>query len=268
MENYTNTDQRIHLLSQVIAKANRTYVLKKEDDSHTCLYFDAVGSRMLGRWIESSSGSIILSFNIGNFNFEWLNDSFQVLNTVTIEGKTISEVEENISEKISELGLNPTGFRDKLHFKIPNYSFSKDKVALLNENEFNEWKQYRQLANDVCGWVLGMLQQNEPILIWPHHFDTGFYVTPTTKLGIGFGFAMEDEMAKAPYFYISGYALNGEINYSTIPKLEKGRWETAGWKGAILPITEIHNFNYDTKRKVLNKFLQLTLTWYLGLKLD
>lgn len=264
MKKYNNIDQRIHLLCQIIAKANRTYVPKKEDDSHTCLSYDRVGNCINGRWIESPNGRILLSLNLLNFNFEWLNDSFQVLNTTGIEGKTISEIEENISEKISELGLIPKGFRDKLHFEIPNYSFAEEKMELLNEDDLKEWKNYRQLANDVCGWVLRNLQQKEEILIWPHHFDTGFYITPNDKLGIGFGFAMEDEMAKAPYFYISGYTLNGKIDYSNVPKLENGRWEISDFKGAVLPITELRNLDSDAKKDVLNKFLQTTLSWYLG----
>jgi len=74
MEKYNKVDQTIHLLSQIIAKVNRTYIPKKEDDSHTCLYFDAVGNRLLGRWIERSNGTILLSLNFENFNFEWLDD--------------------------------------------------------------------------------------------------------------------------------------------------------------------------------------------------
>jgi hypothetical protein len=267
MEKYNKVDQTIHLLSQVIAKANRTYVPKKEDDSHTCLYFDAIGNRLLGRGIKGPDGNILLSLNFENFNFEWLNDSFQVLNAVAIQGKTISEVEEAISKKIPNLGLDPTGFRDKLHFEIPNYGFAKDNIALLHANDVAEWKRYRKLANDACGWVLGNLQQEEAILIWPHHFDTGFYVTPNAKLGIGFGFAMEDEMAQSPYFYISGYALNDKIEYSTVPKLSRGRWETTGFTGAILPITEIRNLDSDAQKEVLTLFLQETLPWYFSLKL-
>ncbi|MFT5886141.1 MAG: hypothetical protein ACI9IP_002605 [Arcticibacterium sp.] len=42
MTGYTQTDQQLHWLSQIIAKANRTYVPAEEDDSHTNLYFNAL----------------------------------------------------------------------------------------------------------------------------------------------------------------------------------------------------------------------------------
>ncbi len=63
------------------------------------------------------------------------------------------------------------------------------------------------------------------------------------------------------------FALNDKIEYSTIPKLSRGRWETAGFNGAILPITEIRNLDSDAQRAVLTLFLQQTLSWYFSLKL-
>lgn len=48
--NYNKTDHQVHLLSQIIAKFNRTYVAEKEDDSHTNLDFDPLGHRLYGRF--------------------------------------------------------------------------------------------------------------------------------------------------------------------------------------------------------------------------
>ena len=50
MEGYTYADQKLHFLTQVIAKANRSYVPTKPDDSHTNLYFDTLDNRIVGRW--------------------------------------------------------------------------------------------------------------------------------------------------------------------------------------------------------------------------
>ncbi|MFT6215316.1 MAG: hypothetical protein ACJAS3_001715 [Roseivirga sp.] len=49
MNSYTQTDQQLHWLCQILAKTNRTYAPKKEDDSHTHLYFDSLDHRIYGR---------------------------------------------------------------------------------------------------------------------------------------------------------------------------------------------------------------------------
>lgn len=266
MINYTTVDQQIHVLCQIIAKANRTYVPKKEDDSHTTVFFDNINNRIIGRWIESPKGNIILSLNLSNLKFEWLNDTFQLLTSIIAVGSTTSEIEENLSTAIGNLGLNPDGFRDELHFNIPEYSFAKNAITSINQPDLNTWTTYRSLANNVCHQVLDAVQIEEEVRLWPHHFDTGFYITVNENLGLGFGFAMEDDMAKSPYYYISGYALQGKIDYTNMPNLEKGRWETDGFKGAILPLSEIILLNEKETNSVIENFIRTSLNWYLRLK--
>ncbi len=65
MQAYIKTDRQLHWLSQVIAKINRTYVPKKNDDSHTNLYFDNLGKRITGRWIDRS---LITLHDVSVFN--------------------------------------------------------------------------------------------------------------------------------------------------------------------------------------------------------
>ena len=123
MQEYINIDQRVHQLSQIIAKANRTFVPSKPDDSHTNVYFDSVSHRIYGRWIKVGSTEIILALNLKSFTYEWVNKSLKTLQSHIIETKTISEIEESIANGLSDLGLNSKGFNDTLHFEIPKYSF-------------------------------------------------------------------------------------------------------------------------------------------------
>jgi len=46
MQEYNNIGQIIHQLSQVLAKFNRTFVPKKEDEGHTNLYFGPISHRI------------------------------------------------------------------------------------------------------------------------------------------------------------------------------------------------------------------------------
>ncbi len=50
--------------------SNLTFVTAKEDDSHTSLFFDAMGSRIFGRWIDTPEGNRILSCRLPVRRFE------------------------------------------------------------------------------------------------------------------------------------------------------------------------------------------------------
>lgn len=264
MQDYTQTDQQIHWLCQIIAKANRSYVPKKEDDSHTNLFFDVLGNRIIGRWIKTSSGKIILSLNLENLHLEWLGDHLQVLQSVASVGKSDLEIIRELTQEVQKRGLQPADFSEKLHFEITEYPFSQTPVQFIPQEHIQVWKHWRQLANEACLWVLGYLQADGEIRIWPHHFDTGIYVPANDRVSIGFGWAMEDSLAGAPYFYVAGYASQGSLDYQELPELQTGKWETSGhFKGAILSLNEMTNLNRDILEKALFEFLQKTIGFFL-----
>ncbi len=266
MNFYVNADKSIHWLVQVIAKANRTYVVAKKDDSHTNLYFDPLSNRVLGRWINRGKSDVLLALNLTKQSFEWLTRKLSPIATVAYAGKKMDEVENELAESLIILGLNPEGFCGNMHYRIPEYGFDDEIIELINAEAISQWTDVRKTANEACQLVHGHLQIQSEIRIWPHHFDTGIYVEPTPKLGIGFGFAMEDDMVHEPYFYLSGKGLANDIHYLNLPELEPAFWEVnADWKGAILPVSAIENFPDKTSQKTLYDFIRNSLDWYLAL---
>ncbi|MFV1884511.1 MAG: hypothetical protein ACMZ7B_08490 [Balneola sp.] len=259
MNKYPQTDQRIHYLAQILAKAGRTYVEKKDDDSHTNLGFVPSKNWLETHWINSEKGKVKLVLRITDFCMLWLNEqeeAFQIVSTVL---KTPKEVEEQLKKGIRESGLDPEGFSEPMHFEIPEYSFTGQPFQMINRHNLDEWTQWRSLGNEACEKVSGILDVETPIRVWPHHFDTGIYVQATESLGIGFGLAMEDEMAGAPYFYMSGYPSEGSLDYSNAPELKSGRWEiTNGFKGAILPLT-----SFEETSNNLDQFIEHSIEWFL-----
>ena len=247
MLGYNKVDQTIHQLSQTIAKANRTYVPKQADDSHTNLSFDILGKKLYGRWIKVDRGQVILALDIENFCFEVINDQRAVISSFDIAGKTQLEIEIGIEGYFSQLGLDPTGFRENLHFEITSYEFVDNAYQMPEKESLLLWYEYRSLAVVACDLLLGFEQVDGEVRIWPHHFDTGTYLEVTSEISLGFGLAMEDSMVGAPYFYFSGYGLNGnEIHYSKMAALSVGKWViTEHWKGAVLPLPELTENAYD-----------------------
>lgn len=265
MQAYTKTDQQFHWLSQTLAKTNRSFVSKKTDDSHTNLYFDPLGNRIYGRWIKTLKGKLILTLNIDTLQFEWLGSSYHTLKSFHSVGKKIEAVEQEIAVYLTELGLNPKGFTDKLHYDIPEYPFAKNVIRQLNEPETKQWKNYRDLANQACAHLLDYLQIEGEIRIWPHHFDTGIYVVTDKGIGIGFGMAMEDSHLNDPYFYMSGYSSGRSIAYKNLPGLSMGKWINAETlKGAVLPLSELDQISETNRIETLDRFILIAANWFVN----
>jgi hypothetical protein len=262
MQAYHRTDQHIHQLSQVIAKANRTFVPRKEDDSHTNLGFDPINKRLYGRWIHTSQGRIILALNLGSFSFEWLSSNLMIRQSFFIEGKTMADIESEIENSLTRYDLDPSGFRNDLHFKIPEYSHIKNPQNRFSEMGLGEWIHHRSLANRAAYLVLDSLQVHGEVRIWPHHFDTGIYMEPTDNIGLGFGLAMPDSMVPEAYFYMAGYGLdNYTISFETLPTLPVGHWiTTENWKGATLSLSDLRDKDINS----LLSFIQACIRFYLN----
>ena len=179
--------------------------------------------------------------------------------------KNKEQIEDEISNHLSEIGLNKDGFTDKLHFEIPEYSFAKKAVESTTAHDLDHWKHFRNMANQASSFLLGYLQIDGEIRIWPHHFDTGIYVVSEKGMGIGFGLAMEDTLIGAPYFYMSGYPAQGSIEFNNLPKFSTGKWETSPtWQGAVLPLDELINISEKLQIEAVNSYMVKAVNWYLS----
>lgn len=264
MKHYNDTDQRLHLLCQKIAKVNRTFVPSKEDDSHTNLYFDPVGDRILGRWIELKDRKLLFMLNLSNMKFEVVNDSQELLASYAIINRINQDIELEVEAELPSLGLHGSGFREKLHFEIPDYPFAEEQNSSFDLAAINEWKAYRSLSNEACALFLGHAQCHEEIRIWPHHFDTGVYTDVKPNLGLGFGFAMQDEMVGAPYFYLVGYPAQGAIDFNGMPEGIDWEWKTGEeWNGAVFPISHLANKTDEERKVLLRDYIKNAFGWFV-----
>ncbi len=255
MQEYNKTDQQIHLICQLIAKVNRSLVPQKEDDCHTNLYFDALGNRIYGRWFSINSVKFILFFDLMQQAISLENQDYQITESVDIKDKTIATIENEISQLLKSHGAESSTLMAPLHFEIPKYSFANDVIKGFSDEEIKKWTHYRALANQACYDLLGHLQLESEVRIWPHHFDTGIYTEINDKIGIGFGLAMQDDMVDEPYLYFSVYGLNGhEVNYNNIQSLKTGYWIVDNWKGSVLKMSKINP-------KAIHSFLLETVNW-------
>jgi len=253
MQSYNKLDCQIHALSQVIAKFNRTFVPPKKDDSHTNFYFDPLSHRLYGHWIQLDRSTLIFSLNLREFKFQFINQTREIVAEITINGKTITELEKETSDCLLKFGLRDDGFRNKMHYDIPDYHFIEDPFSKWDKQDINTWEYIRGLANEACFLTMGYMMSVNDIRIWPHHFDTGIYIKANSNRGLGFGLAMKDSMVNDAYFYYSVYALKQQdIKFKNLPRLTWGEWKMFdNWKGAVLPVTDLDS----SPRKKIKQFI-------------
>jgi len=263
MEEYNNTDQLLHSLSQFIAKMNRQFLDKKEDDSHTNLYFDPLQGALLSHWLKTDIGPILFRLNLIDWSFEFLDSNFKLLHRIDLQLTKLSDLEAYITYGLELIGLDKKGYADPMHFQIPDYHLDDDVLKKNNPFQTQEWMALRSLANTACYQILGSMQSKGEVRIWPHHFDTGIYLKLSDHVNLGFGLAMLDDNWKNPYLYASAYDSQGE-SLSINPEenvLAAGKWiTTENLKGAILDMREVKYSQEDRLQDYLCSFLKIYLS--------
>lgn len=258
-------DKHLHLLCQIIGKANRSFVPDKADESHTNLYFDSWGNKILGRWIQAKKGNVLFALDLDTLNFEVLSSSLKKILTVSSIGKTMEEIEMEIEKLLPKTGIDPKGFRVSMPHEIPTYSFSKKPMEAIDAQALDLWKYFRKLANQSCYNLLGYAQTVSEVRIWPEHFDTGVYFEYNGKIGIGFGLAMEDSLAGEAYFYLAAYPKNGSLVFKNLPESPGWEWILREhWKGAILPLSKLAMESGSQTEKILSEYIIQNFYWYVN----
>lgn len=261
MKNYIHTDQLLHQLSQLIAKVNKAYLPHLSDDSHTNLAFDEIGRRITGRWFTWETKSYLLVFDFQNWAYQLMDDKLNILIQIPQKDSTVLQTQKALINELQDMGIFAEQLSRPLHFKIPEYKFSKQRIKQPSTKDLIQWEKIRAQANHFCRQFLDYLQKEAEVRIWPHHFDTGIYVEVNSSMGLGFGLAMADSLVETPYYYFSGYSLRkGDLEWKKVKKLKVGKWIVEeGFLGAIWPVDEDFSANAQ-----LWGFIEKPLQWYLN----
>ncbi|MEM9142215.1 MAG: hypothetical protein AAGA86_04460 [Bacteroidota bacterium] len=234
--------KQVHLAAQYLATVGKRFLPAKNDDSHTSLGF-VPKNGALKTWPLNDSGHSLV-FDYSQFALRWNSEAND---TLALDGKTHGEIVSWITEVTQVHGLSPD-YDYELHYKLPypinnDFQFSLDKPTDLREQ-----LRLRNLAQVVLESFLRQGNLRSDIRVWPHHFDTGAFVSLNdgSQKSIGLGMAIPDKVCNDHYFYISGYQGSKPMEVSTFKGLPLGQWKNTDFKGALLPTTGI-----DIKNGVL-----------------
>ncbi len=227
-----------HYAAQFLAKVGRHLIPQKADDSNTNMEFIPEENLLLGNALPNK---IRLALNLSDLKLIILDNADSIKKTISLNGKTQREVFVELSQDLADLGVDVTNFKNELHYEIPFHPISKGAVfSIKNKNAFIENSNFRNNAKIVLNEITQLFTQEEPIRIWPHHFDTGaFFTVKKNEKGdpiqtIGIGFAIPDSMVAEPYYYLSFWSEKPIEGLDKFPPLANGKWMMPDWNGAIL----------------------------------
>ncbi len=224
---------QVHLAAQYLATAAKSFVEHKADDSHTNLGY-ITDKKRLETWELDKTGTK-LAFSFPDFSLQWLGNT---TTTFTLDGRSHAKIVAWLSKMAQDHNLKGR-YEYRLHYDLPYPITDSYTFQNTNPKELEELERLRTLAQTVLETFLQKKHPHTTIRIWPHHLDTGAFLTfEDSEKAIGLGMAIPDSKVNDHYFYISGYSGHDSLDTSDFSPLDIGEWRNKGFKGAVLPASE------------------------------
>jgi len=242
-ERIKNTLLQQHHASQFIALAGKYLIPQQTDDSNTNMQYQIAGEWFIGKDL---GWGLRIALYLPEFKLLILDKENTILRELTLISRTKAEIFGELKQNLSDLNIGVSEFTNKLHYELPTHNldnkaiFTSDDPDCIRENIF-----YRNNAEIVLNKVAAKFKEADPVRIWPHHFDTGSFVSiEINKAGgvsksLGLGWAIPDAMINEPYYYLSYWSEVPVNNLSILPDPEAGEWIRTGWNGAVLRNADI-----------------------------
>ena len=241
--NLNDTLQQQHHAAQFLAMVGHHLIPQQADDSNTNMEFLPDENLILGNALPNGMRVALQLTELKLFVLDKKNEPKKV---IKLDGKTKDEVFIELAQNLAYVGIDVSNLKNELHYKIPAHPLGNGAMfSIKNENDFIENANYRHNAKIVLNEIAEIFKQEEPIRIWPHHFDTGaFYVISKNGKGettqtIGIGLAIPDSMINEPYYYLSFWSADATAELDKLPSLPSGQWLMPDWNGAVLKHSEI-----------------------------
>jgi len=262
MEKASNT---IHHAAQFIAYAGIHFVEAKADDSHTSAEWLPEKNWLAGQTIKAGRNRIRVILDYPGFVIRIADEHLTPLHTIMLAGQTKQEVLNQLAGHLQSLGLDTSGFNDKLHYQIPHHEVDDGAAFGMPPKELlDELANYRIDGHMMMVRFAERFQTASPVLVWPHHFDEGSYIPLQFEGGeavgsVSIGLAVADAYYPYPYFYVTAWKKEG-INYEHLPEIKlPGKWHTHEWTGQVLEGNSLVNIEKGKQEEIVNNFLEKAL---------
>jgi hypothetical protein len=234
-----------HHAAQFIALVGRHLIPKEADDSNTNMQYLPDREWLIGNELP---GGMRIALSLPDLKLIILDKQNHRRSELVLAGKSKKQVFDQLKQNLSDLGLDVSKFTNELHYTLPdheldkNASFTTGDQKYIQENIF-----HRHNAEIVLIEIAAKYKKAELVRIWPHHFDTGSFVSLAynadggVSKSIGLGWAIPDSMVNEPYYYLSYWSESPVEDFNDLPDPEAGEWIRSGWHGGVVKNTDIVN---------------------------
>ncbi|NOZ47846.1 MAG: hypothetical protein GXO79_13865 [Chlorobi bacterium] len=237
--------QQQHYAAQFIALVGRHLIQQQADDSNTNMQFLKKEEMLVGN--ELSNG-LRVALHLPNMKLLVLNKGYKTLQEILLLGKTQNQAFNELRKSLEDNNVDISKLTNELHYEIPEHALAKGAVFKIEDKKYTEENSiYRNNADIIINEVAAQFKNADPVRVWPHHFDTGFFY-PVAKnekgelsKSIGIGWAIADSMINEPYYYLSFWSEKPVNNSQNFNSLKAGQWMMPIWDGAVLKNSDILN---------------------------
>lgn len=264
--------EQIHTAAQYLSMAGKFLCEPKDDDSHTNMGWLTMKEKFISHPL-GSEAKYFLSLHPETLKLEWLDHNNHLLDSLALKGLTQKAGTKWVKAKIKELKITPSRYKIDIHYDLPEYAnMDGKKFRKSPKKAFAAFSKLRNWADHYVNKYKLDFSLADETRTWPHHFDHASYI-PLTKLksgevtkSISLGLAIHDGMINEPYFYISAWAKNKELDLSAMAALSAGYWLNESFKGAVLPIFDItHIDDFSRQQQEIDAYFTESIAQLLKL---
>ena len=253
----------LHHAVQFIAAAGKYLLEEKDDDSHTNMSWD---SKTKTFYSDSINNRARVGLHVPTLSLKVTGPTGIELASLSLSGKTKQEGLLWLRQALQLKQIDSSDLEIEMHYEIPEHPTDKAKpFPELDSTILEELANHRTIADQVCSEIFSKQAKATPARTWPHHFDHGVYVpfrfddNGEANQSFSVGYAVADSVINEPYFYITQWKKDEEIDYSNVPELEYGNWLPEKLNGAGLSLSEI--LKMDDQEKGIKAFLDKTISF-------
>jgi hypothetical protein len=233
-----------HHAAQFLALVGHHLIPQKPDDSNTNMEYFPNKNMLIGNPLPNT---LKLALKLTDLELFILDKHDNPLQNISLKRKTKKMVFNELKICLQNHAVDVSNFTDKLHYEIPKHPLDNGAVFSAEDKYLAENDIYRSNAKLVLSNIVSKMKNAEAVKIWPHHFDTGSFVSfAHNKNGelsqtIGLGLAIPDSMINEPYYYLSYWSANKLANVDNLPSPATGKWLMPKWTGGVLPISDVNS---------------------------
>ena len=154
-----NALKQQHHAAQFIALVGHQLIPQEADDSNTNMEYLSNGMLLQGNPL---ANGLRLVLQLTSLEIGILDKDNDLKSVISLDGKTKNEAFEEIKDSFSELGVDVTDFKNKLHYELPEHDLNNEAAFMLGNEENNiENAIIRHNAEIVLNFIKLMLHCGE-----------------------------------------------------------------------------------------------------------